>query len=331
MDLKASATSLPPAVAVIRDKTVLSVASELVKARLTLLVVLTTSVGFYSGSASPVDFALLLHATWGTALLASGASVLNQLMEREFDALMRRTADRPLPSGRVSPTAALGLGTSLSVLGMAWLLFAVNPLTALLGAVTLVSYIFCYTPLKRLTVLNTVVGAIPGALPPLMGWTAATDSLSAPGWTLFGVLFFWQLPHFMAIAWLYRDDYAGAGFRMLSGVDPDGRRTAASAVRNTLALLVVSLFPFLFGIAGRWYLAGAVLMGIGFLAMSISFARQRTPAAARRLFFASILYLPLLLGLLVGDKPSRKLTSREGAPLAFRPAGIAAMAAPVSF
>ena len=134
----------------------------MVKARLTLLVVLTTSVGFYSGSASPVDFALLLHATWGTALLASGASVLNQLMEREFDALMRRTADRPLPSGRVSPTTALGLGTSLSVLGMAWLLFAVNPLTALLGAVTLVSYIFCYTPLKRLTVLNTVVGAIPG-------------------------------------------------------------------------------------------------------------------------------------------------------------------------
>ena len=164
-----------------------------------------------------------------------------------------------------------------------------------------------------------------------MGWTAATDSVSAPGWTLFGVLFFWQLPHFMAIAWLYRDDYAGAGFRMLSGVDPDGRRTAASAVRNTLALLVVSLFPFLFGIAGRWYLAGAVLMGGGFLAMSISFARQLTPAAARRLFFASILYLPLLLGLLVGDKPTRKLTSREGAPLAFRPAGIAAMAVPVSF
>ena len=158
----------------------------------------------------------------------------------------------------------------------------------------------------------------------------ATDSLSAPGWTLFGVLFFWQLPYFMAIAWLYRDDYSGAGFKMLSGVDPDGRRTAASAVRNTLALLLVSLFPFVFGIAGRWYLAGAVLMGAGFLGMSVSFARNLSPAAARRLFFASILYLPLLLGLLVGDKPSRKLTSQVVPPLASPPAGVAAASGPAS-
>jgi len=316
MDAKVAATPLTDSDASLRGKTAWTVASELVKARLTLLVVLTTSVGFYLGSSSPVDFGLLLHATWGTALLASGAAVLNQLLEREWDARMRRTADRPLPSGRVTPSTALAVGAALSVGGMGWLLVAVNPVTALLGALTLVTYLFCYTPLKRRTVLNTVVGAIPGALPPLMGWTAATQSLSAPGWALFGILFFWQLPHFMAIAWLYRDDYAGAGYRMLSGTDPDGRRTAASAVRNTFALMLVSWFPYLFGLAGRWYLAGALVMGMGFLATAVLFARRRTPRAARTLFFASILYLPLLLVLLVVDKPSRKLTSQPVAPLA---------------
>ena len=323
MDAKATAAAptLPPVSTGLRGKPVLAVVGELVKARLTFLVVLTTSVGFYSGSSTPVDFSMLLQATWGTALLAGGAAVLNQFLEREFDARMRRTSDRPLPSGRVSPTTALGFGAGLSILGMGWLLMAVNPLTALLGAITLVSYIFCYTPLKRVTVLNTVVGAIPGALPPLMGWTAATGTLTAPGWTLFGILFFWQLPHFMAIAWLYREEYAGAGFRMLSGDDADGRRTAGSAIRNTVALLVVSLFPYQFGLAGRGYLLGAVVLGIGFLAMSIRFARLRTPSAARRLFFASILYLPLLLGLLVGDKPTRKLTSPGVTSLASLPVG----------
>jgi len=316
MDAKIAAPPLTASEPALRDKTGWTVACELVKARLTLLVVLTTSVGFYLGSTSPVDYGLLLHATWGTALLAAGAAVLNQVLERTWDARMRRTAERPLPSGRVAPNTALALGAALSVAGMGWLLLAVNPLTALLGALTLVTYLFCYTPLKRRTVLNTVVGAVPGALPPLMGWTAATESLSAPGWALFGILFFWQLPHFMAIAWLYRHDYAGAGFRMLSGVDPDGRRTAASAVRNTFALLVVSWFPYLFGLAGRWYLAGAVVMGLGFLAASVIFARRRTVPAARGLFFASILYLPLLLVLLVVDKPTRKLTSRPGASLA---------------
>lgn len=321
MNAKASAaaSALSPVSTGLRGKTVFAVLGELVKARLTFLVVLTTSVGFYSGSSTPVDFALLLHVSWGTALLAGGAAVLNQFLERDFDARMRRTSDRPLPSGRISPTLALGLGAALSVLGMGWLLMAVNPLTALLGAVTLVSYIFFYTPLKRITVLNTVVGAIPGAFPPLMGWTAATGTLSAPGWALFGILFFWQMPHFMAIAWLYRDDYAGAGFRMLSGEDPDGRQTAASAVRNTIALWVVSLFPYQFGLAGRGYLVGAMVLGAAFLGMSVVFARRRTPVAARRLFFVSILYLPLLLGLLVSDKPSRKLTSIPGNRLASVP------------
>jgi heme o synthase len=286
----------------------MSVFTELVKARLTLLVLLTTLVGFYLGASGPVDYGLMFHALSGTALVAAGAAALNQLMEREFDARMRRTEGRPLPAGRITPNAVLVLGTSLSVVGLTWLLVAVNSMTALLGVLTISSYLFLYTPLKRRTVLNTVVGAIPGALPPLMGWTAATGGIAAEGWALFAILFFWQLPHFMAIAWLYREDYARAGYRMLSGVDPEGRRTAASAVRNTLALLVISLYPYLLGTAGAVYLAGALALGIGFLAFAIVFARSLTERSARRLFLASILYLPLLLGLLVADKRSKKLT-----------------------
>jgi protoheme IX farnesyltransferase len=301
---------------------------ELTKARLTLLVVLTTVVGFYLGSPSSVDLVLLTHALAGTALLAAGAAVLNQFIERELDARMRRTAERPIPSGRITPTSALLVGAALSLLGLVWLLFQVNPLTALLGVATWTSYVAVYTPLKRITVLNTLVGAVPGALPPLMGWSAATDSISAPGWSLFGVLFFWQLPHFMAIAWLYRDEYQRAGFRMLSGADPDGARTAASAVRNTLALLGVSLFPFLFGLVGHWYLVGAVLLGGGFLAFAIQFARTLSPTAARRLFFASIVYLPVLLGLLVLDKKPGRLTSQrlgDSTSLVTAPTAVAQM------
>ena len=290
----------------------MSVFTELVKARLTLLVLLTTLVGFYLGASGPVDYGLMFHALSGTALVAAGAAALNQLMEREFDARMRRTEGRPLPAGRITPAAVLVLGTSLSVVGLTWLLVAVNSMTALLGVLTISSYLFLYTPLKRRTVLNTVVGAIPGALPPLMGWTAATGGIAAEGWALFAILFFWQLPHFMAIAWLYREDYARAGYRMLSGVDPEGRRTAASAVRNTLALLVISLYPYLLGTAGAVYLAGALALGIGFLAFAIVFARSLTERSARRLFLASILYLPLLLGLLVADKRSKKLTPVDG-------------------
>lgn len=287
----------------------MAVFSELVKARLTLLVLLTTLVGYYLGSDSPVDWQRMLHTLFGTALVAAGAAALNQLIEREHDARMRRTEGRPLPARRITPNAVLLLGALLSVTGLAWLLFAVNALTAFLGAVTLVSYLFIYTPLKRITVLNTAVGAIPGALPPLMGWAAAAGSVSAPGWALFAILFFWQMPHFMAISWLYREDYARAGYRMLSGVDPDGRRTAASAIRNTIALLLISLFPFLLRLNGRTYLLGAIALGLGFLVCAAWFARALTAQAARRLFFASIVYLPLLLGLLVADKAAKKLTS----------------------
>ena len=180
---------------------------------------------------------------------------------------------------------------------------------------------FVYTPLKRVTTLNTLVGAIPGALPPLMGWTAATGSLAPGGWILFAILFFWQLPHFMAIAWLYRKDYAQGGYQMLPVIDPDGRRTAATAIRHTLALIIFSLMPFTFGLAGRWYLAGAILMGLGFLVCGFRFARERSPQNARRLFFASIIYLPLLLGVLVGDK--RKAAGLITDPVAVLAAAVA--------
>src|SRR5580698_113986 len=225
--------------------------ADLVKARLTTLVLLTTAVGFYLGWRGDMNWMLLLNTLAGTALVAAGASALNQWLERDYDAKMLRTQSRPLPSGRLQPATVVILGGVSSVAGLIYLAMAVNLLTSVLGAVTLVSYVFIYTPLKRVTWLNTLVGAIPGALPPLMGWTAARNELSGEGWALFAILAFWQLPHFFAIAWLYREEYAKAGFVMLPNVDADGSRTAQYAVLNTVALLIVSLCPFVFGISGR--------------------------------------------------------------------------------
>jgi protoheme IX farnesyltransferase len=284
------------------EKSWTTVFADLVKARLTTLVLLTTLVGFYVGEHGALDFALMFHALAATALVAAGASALNQLLEREYDAKMRRTQNRPLPSGRLQPTTVMIFGGVSSVAGLIYLALAVNLLTSVLGAVTLVSYLFIYTPLKRLTWLNTAIGAIPGALPPLMGWTAARNELSGEGWALFAILFFWQLPHFFAIAWMYRDEYAKAGFKMLPNVDPDGSRTAQQAVSGTLALLAVSLCPFAFKMTGTMYLAGAIILGAGFLWCAIQFSRQLTLTRARQLFFASIIYLPLLLALMVWDK-----------------------------
>jgi protoheme IX farnesyltransferase len=284
------------------EKSWSAVFADLVKARLTTLVLLTTLVGFYLGWDGAMNFALLFNTLAATALVAAGASALNQLLERDYDAKMRRTQSRPLPSGRLQPATVALFGGITSVAGLIYLALMVNPLTSVLGAVTLVSYVFIYTPLKRVTWLNTAVGAIPGALPPLMGWTAARGELSSEGWALFAILFFWQLPHFFAIAWIYKDDYAKAGFKMLPAVDPDGRRTAQQAVSNTLALLAVSLFPFVFKMAGTFYLVGALVLGAGFLVSAIQFSRQLTLSRARQLFFASIIYLPLLLTLLVWDK-----------------------------
>ena len=276
--------------------------SDLVKARLTTLVLLTTAVGFYLGLRGAIDWALFINTLAGTALVAAGASALNQFLERDFDAKMRRTQNRPLPSGRMQPATVAVFGGVSSVAGLIYLAMAVNLLTSVLGAVTLISYVFIYTPLKRVTWLNTAIGAIPGALPPLMGWTAARNELSGEGWALFAILAFWQLPHFFAIAWIYRDEYAKAGFVMLPNVDVDGKYTGQQTVSNALALLIVSLCPFLLRMTGAVYLAGAVVLGAAFLFYAVKFSRQLTLSRARQLFLVSILYLPLLLTLMVFDK-----------------------------
>jgi protoheme IX farnesyltransferase len=298
--MKASAQTLGQTTAA--EKNWVAVYADLFKARLTFLVLLTTLVGFYIGVRGPVDYLLMLHALLGTALVASGASALNQLWEREHDAKMRRTKDRPLPSGRLQPQTVLIVGCATAAVGLIYLELAVNLTTCLIGAVSLISYVFIYTPLKRVTWLNTAVGAIPGALPPLMGWTAARGEMTREGWALFAILAFWQLPHFLAIAWIYRDEYAKAGFKMLPGIDPEGHRTARQAVSHTLGLLPISLCPFLFHMAGPIYLAGALVLGLAFLWCALMFARHLTIPRARQLFFASILYLPLLLAVMAWDK-----------------------------
>ncbi len=284
------------------EKSWFAVYADLIKARLTFLVVLTTLVGFYVGYQGPVNYALMINTVLGTALVASGAAALNQLFEREHDAKMRRTRNRPLPSGRLQPTTVMVFGGVCGCAGLLYLALAVNLTTSVIGAVSLLSYLFIYTPLKRITWLNTAIGAIPGALPPLMGWTGARGELSAEGWALFAILAFWQLPHFLAIAWIYRDEYAKAGFKMLPVIDPDGRRTARQAVSHTLGLLPISLCPFLFHLTGTVYLIGALVLGAAFLWFAIQFARHLTVPRARQLFYVSILYLPLLLTVMVLDK-----------------------------
>lgn len=291
------------------EKGRVAVFAELVKARLTGLVLLTTMAGFYLGWRGPMDVALLCHTMLGTALVAAGAAALNQLLEREYDARMRRTADRPLPSGRLQPVTVMLFGGICSVTGLVYLAWQVNPLTSALGAVSLVSYLFVYTPMKRLTWWNTAVGAIPGGLPPVMGWAAARGELGLGGWALFALLATWQLPHFYAIAWVYRDEYARAGFRMLPGEDPSGHRTARQALGWTLGVLGASVLPFVFGVSGGIYLVGALTLGLGFVAAAAVFlariargSEAEAVAAARRLFFASILYLPLVMGAMVLDK-----------------------------
>jgi len=298
--MKANAQSL--GAAAMAEKGWLMVFSELTKARLTFLVALTTLVGFYVGFRGAMDYLLMFHTLLGTGLVASGASALNQLLEWKYDALMQRTRDRPLPSGRLQPDTVLWFGTLCSAAGLLYLAFAVNLLTSVLGAITLCSYLFIYTPLKRVRPLNTAIGAIPGALSPLMGWTAARNEINVEACSLVAVLFFWQLPHFLAIAWMYREDYARAGYAMLPVLDPGGQRTARRALSHTLGLLPISLCPFLFRMEGFVYLAGALVLSLAFVWQAIQFSRQVTFQRARRLFYASIIYLPLWLGLMVWDK-----------------------------
>ena len=270
----------------------------LMKPRITLMVVLTALFGFYLASPGPMDVALLANLLAGTALSCAGAGALNMAMEVRADGAMNRTRQRPLPAGRVPVGTAVSFGGILATAGVALLAVKVNGLTAVLSSVTIVLYLFVYTPLKSRTSLCTVIGAIPGALPPVMGWAAARGSLDAGAWALFGVLFFWQLPHFLAIAWMYREDYARAGYPMLPVTDPEGGSTARQVVLQTLALLVISLAPVGLNLAGGAYLAGASVLGVAFLAFGLAFARVRSRERARRLFLASLAYLPGLLGLL---------------------------------
>ena len=295
-------TAEPFVATAVNENRWVSTFADLVKARLTFLVLLTTLVGFYVGTTGPFDLPLMAATLLGTALLACGAAALNQLWEREYDAKMARTETRPLPSGKLQPQTVLMFGAGCSIAGMLVLSVWVNLLTSFLGALTLVSYLFVYTPLKLKTWLNTAVGAIPGALPPLMGWTAARNGVDPGGWALFAILFFWQIPHFFAIAWMYREEYARAGFVMLPSLDPTGFRTARQAVSHTFGLMFMSLLPALFGMAGIVYFVGATLLGMVFLFCAFRFSTELTVARARRLFLASIVYLPLLLILMVLDK-----------------------------
>ena len=272
---------------------------ELSKSRIVFLVVITTVAGFLF-AAKQVDPLLLLHTLIGTAMVAAGTNALNQYVEREHDAKMLRTRNRPLPAGRITPRAALVFSAAISILGTLYLGLAVNWLTAMLGAFTLTSYIFVYTPLKRVSTLCTIIGAIPGAVPPLMGWTAATNELSLGGWIVFGILFFWQLPHFMAISWMYREDYARGGFVMLSVRDGDGLAVARQAIYYALALLAVSVLPTVFGMTGLAYLIGAVIGGTAILAASVRFFFDRG-RNARSLFMLTNLYLLTVMLLLVVD------------------------------
>ncbi len=271
----------------------------LTKPRLNLLVLITTLGGLYLAAPSGVPLSVLLHTMVGTALVAGGAAALNQVWERRTDRLMRRTSNRPLPAGRLGVLEGALFGALLSVAGFAELALGVNALSAWVAAATLASYVFLYTPLKLRTPLSTLIGAVPGALPPVIGWAAATGEIGLPALVLFGIVFCWQMPHFFAIAWMYRDDYARAGIPLLPVLEPDGRRTGQQALFYAAALWPVSLLPAVVGLAGWPYSAVATFLGFILIGQSAIFARDRSLPSARRLFLLSIMSLPLLLGALV--------------------------------
>ncbi len=281
----------------------------LTKPRITWLILMSTGVGYFFGlkhdgfGTSAIDWALLLHTLIGTGLTASGTAALNQWYERESDAVMRRTAGRPLPSGKMTAPRALWFGIALAAMGVAELAIWVNPLSALLGGLTLGSYLFIYTPMKQRSHLATMVGALPGAMPPLMGYAASAGVLTAEAWTLFAILFVWQFPHFLAIAWMYREDYARAGIRMLPVVEPDLMSTGRQIILYASTLIPVSLFPVLLGMSGKIYLAGALILGGLFLYTGFRVAFDRTNIRARQVLLASVIYLPAIYGLMVFDRP----------------------------
>jgi len=277
----------------------------LTKPDVTFLVVITTVAGFYLGSRGALDWILLLHTLCGTLLVAGGTAALNQYVERDVDAVMRRTASRPLPTGQLQPREVLVFGVVTIVLGTIWLAVAVNALASLVALATCLLYLCVYTPLKTHTTLATAVGAIPGALPPLIGWAAARGSLSLGGWVLFAILFFWQFPHFMAIAWVYRADYARAGIRMLPTVDPKGDTTFRLIICTSVILVWVSALPSVLGMAGIHYFFGAMILGMVLLQVGLWANRSRTNARAKWLMHATVAHIPLLLVWMILDKLSR--------------------------
>jgi protoheme IX farnesyltransferase len=280
----------------------------LTKPRITWLILMSTGVGYFFGLKHPwngrADWLLLLNTLVGTGLIASGTAALNQWYERKADALMRRTAGRPIPSGQLTAARALWFGVALAAAGFLELYFGVNPLTGFLGVITLASYLFLYTPLKQRSHLSTVIGALPGAVPPLMGYAASYGGLTGEAWALFAILFVWQFPHFLAIAWMYRDDYARAGIRMLPVVEPDGMSTSRQIVLYASTLIPVSMFPALLGMSGKIYLVGSLALGFWFLYTGVRVAFERTNVRARQVLLASVIYLPVIYGLMVFDRPS---------------------------
>jgi protoheme IX farnesyltransferase len=285
---------------------------ELTKPRITWLILMSTGIGYFfglSGAASWWEFlkaihlVSLFHTILGTGLIASGTAALNQWYEREADCKMRRTAQRPLPSGKMSAPRALAFGAALSVAGFVELWLGVNLLSGLIGAFTLASYLFLYTPMKQRTWWSTTVGAVPGAMPPMIGYAAAAGAITRESWVLFAILFLWQFPHFYSIAWMYKEDYARAGIRMLPVVEPDCRSTARQIVLFGLALIPVSLVPAVLGMSGRLYLIGALLLGLWFLYSGVRVAVERTMIRARAVLITSVLYLPLIYGLMLIDRP----------------------------
>jgi protoheme IX farnesyltransferase len=282
----------------------------LTKPRITWLVVTTTGIGYFFGLPAGTfrwtewsSWPPLLLTLLGTALIAAGTFALNQWYEREADFKMRRTAQRPLPGGRLTAKSALIFGVLVSLSGFALLTLAVNLLAGLLGLFTLISYLFIYTPLKQRSSLATVVGALPGAMPPLIGYAASTGTLSPEAWALFAILFIWQFPHFLAIAWMYREDYSRAGILMLPVVEPDGRSTSRQIVIYASTLIPVSLLPALLGMTGKIYLVGALILGMWFLYAGVRVAFDRTILRARRVLLVSVIYLPLIYGLMLFDRP----------------------------
>jgi protoheme IX farnesyltransferase len=274
----------------------------LTKPRVTWLILMSTALGYVFGRSGAADGWVLVHAVLGTGLLAAGTFTLNQWYEREADARMRRTRHRPLPAGRLRPAHAFWFGAALAAGGFAGLAAGTNWLAAWLGLFTLLSYLLAYTPLKRRSRHSTTAGAVPGAMPPLIGYAAARGALTAEAWVLFAILFLWQFPHFYAIAWIYRDDYARAGIRMLPVVEPDGESTARRIVLASLLLIPVSLVPGLLSMTGRWYVFGALVLGFGFLYFGLRAFRRRSVVNARGVLLASVAYLPLLYGLMLVDR-----------------------------